>query len=441
MVLPVSRGAQQRTVEISIQRRLVPVPLRWIGAAIQTTLSLAIFAFLAMRRPSLGTAALVWYGCGLVYGNPIIGMFGWLPDPAFAIFALALLIATTDFPVFALLLFITRFPKVPTGGAALVRRRVGDAIVAVAAVACVAVFVLEPIPFFWDTAHVSLDLAATVAVLGFTVAAYASAVGEERQRIGWVLVGVVISEMAYFIAQFFNVLWPIAESDLIQAWLSLPGIALPIALGYAIARHRVLDLGFALNRAAVFTATTAVVVGVFSALQWSANTLLVGIARVHTFVIQLAIAIIVFYVVRAARTRTERVISHVFFAKRRQRIDTILRLIRELDNVVDVSELPALVTNRLRVVEIEATLTFFSEGQLPVGAVPFEIKVRGRAQGRLLCVPPINEGDFAPDESAALTELAKSIGIAREELTAKRLELEVSQLRAEIAGLRGVIPS
>jgi len=441
MVLPVSHGAQQRIVEISVQRRSVPVPLRWIGAAIETTVSLAIFAFLAMRRPSLGTAALVWYGCGLVYGNPIIGMFGWLPDPAFAIFGLTFLIATTDFPVFALLLFITRFPKVPTGGAAIVRRRVGDAIVAVAAVACVAVFVLEPIPFFWDTAHVALDLAATIAVLAFTVAAYASAIGEERQRIGWVLVGVVISEMAYFIAQFFNVMLPIPESDLIQAWLSLPGIALPIALAYAIVRHRVLDLGFALNRAAVFTATTAVVVGVFSALQWSANTLLVGMTRVHTFAIQLVIAIIVFFVVRAARTRTEHMISQVFFAKRRQRIDTILRLIGELDTVIDVSELPALVGDRLRVVEIEATLAFLGEGELPAGAVPFEIKVRGHTQGRLLCVPPINEGDFAPDESAVLTELAKSIGIVREELAAERLQREVTQLRVEIAGLRAATPS
>jgi len=248
----------------------------------------------------------------------------------------------------------------------------------------------------------------TLLMIGGLASSAGRARGVERRRIGWILVTMTVA-FAPWVA--YESLAALGFVDHPWAWIGFTTLVLPFGFGYAMLRHNLVDLGFALNRAAVFAATTALLVGLFGALQWGADQLLVRATGAQDFVVQLTIAVVVLYVVRALRTWTDSFVAHIFFAARRRRIDAILALAHDLDAVDDPEAIAPLVTERLRAgANVEATLT---SGAAASGGVAFPLTVRGRTAGALVCVPPPADGDFAPDERAALAALASQIAIAQ----------------------------
>jgi hypothetical protein len=327
-----------------------------------------IFAFLLLRRPSRATIALFFYGCNSLDISSVLHELAFLPDRAFVGLGLFMDSAFVDFPAFVLIVFLTRFPERPASATARLRMRIGDAIVAAAAVSCTAVAFLERSPLSWASAHEVLGVAGTVAALVFAFLAYRAADGESRQRIGWVLAGLVVSDVANLafeaIDNYFQLaidgVWAVAAFDLLT-------LALPISLCYAIVRHRVLDIGFALNRVVVFTTTSAILIGVFGGLQWLANAKLQQATLAQGFVIQFAIAVALLYVFRYARTWTEAVISTWLF----------------LDDVADAEDIAPFVVDRLAQLGMDASIAFAGDVSFRtedrIAALP--LTVRGRVYG------------------------------------------------------------
>lgn len=442
LIVPV----QRRSSVVSVTLHLAPNPewhTAWpayVASAIVATLAVGLFAVLLLRRPSLATAALFFYGCGSVDVQPILRELGGLPDWAFTGIGLLIVSAFYEFPLFVLIVFLTRFPTVPVAGAARLRMRIGDGVVAAGGLAAVVLALTEPLPLGWNVAHAWLGVVGTIATLAFAALAYRSATGEVRQRIGWVLVGLVATDLAYLVGVLET---PIALSlgrltPLIirifywaQAASSIANLTLPIALTYAIVRHRVLDLGFALNRAAVFTATSLALFGLFGGLQWAANDALQRATRAQGFAIQLGIAVIILLAVRAVRTRAEALVSGWLFAGRRRRITGIAALANEVDEAATSELLGVLVVERLASLGIGAAIELRARHgpALNSAAVPFRLTVRGREIGVLWTAPPSSEGDFAPDESQALAGLANRVALAATDLRAEGLAAENATLR------------
>jgi hypothetical protein len=243
---------------------------------------------------------------------------------------------------------------------------------------------------------------------------------------------------------------------------------LPAGFGYAMLRNQIVDLGFALNRAAVFAATTALLVGLFGALQWGADRLLVQATGAQNFAVQMTIAVVVLYAVRAMRSKTDELVARLFFAARRRRIEAIRTLAREVDAVEQPDALAAFVIDRLRTgASIDAALYVEAEdafvraaGSLgpasvardaptvialralleavPIradselgGAIAFPLAVRGHLRGGLVCALPSGDDDFAPDECEALAQLAVRVGIARDDLFAAAMRRENAALVRE----------
>jgi hypothetical protein len=258
------------------------------------------------------------------------------------------------------------------------------------------------------------------------------------------------------------------------ALLGFTGLALPFGFGYAMLRHRVVDLGFALNRAAVFAATTALLVGLFGALQWGADQLLVQATRAQGFAVQMAIAVIVLYAVRMLRTRADALVARLFFAKRQRRIAAIRALGRAIEAVESPASLAPYVVEQLHadtaiesslyveadeafvrgagergpaqvsrdnptVIALRATgapVAIRAESDL-IGAIAFPLAVRGRLRGALVCELPSQDEDFAPDERQALTDLAARVCVVREDLLAEQLRAELGEARAALSRLTG----
>jgi hypothetical protein len=310
---------------------------------------------------------------------------------------------------------------------------------------------------------VSWSLLAALVIVGL-IGSFRVARGADRQRIGWILATLTAAFLPWMI---FEPLAGLGVMPLPQ-WLAYTTVIVPFGLAYATLRHRCIDLGFALNRAAVFAATTALLVGLFGALQWGADQLLSRATGRENFVAQMAIAVVVLYVVRALRSQTDSFVARVFFAARRKRIDAIYALARQVDAVERPETLAPFVVEALgaiaatgvsvyveaedayvraagslgpasvardapTVIGLRATLepVPIRTGSDLAGAIAFPLAVRARLRGALVCGLPAGDDEFAPDECEALMRLATRMAIARDDLLAQALRLRVEVLERE----------
>lgn len=279
--LRLQRNGEVRNVTIYAEPRPSPSPPDFVFAALlAATVTLLIIAVVVARRPSLATVALVIYGAGAAQSFPFIALFTGLPDPLFGAFAVFVNVVVAQMPLFALLIFIVRFPTDPQTASARKTAFAAGVIFWIAAAIFTVQLILEPMAFVsWNAFDVWSTIVPLVIVLGFTANAYQKASGEDRRRVAWVLVGLAVAAVAYTIFDFvdFGTLaagQSFAKVQTLQDIATLAQAALPVALGYSILRHRVLDIGFALNRTVVYGVMTAIVLIVVSFVDWLTSRLL-----------------------------------------------------------------------------------------------------------------------------------------------------------------------
>jgi hypothetical protein len=105
------------------------------------------------------------------------------------------------------------------------------------------------------------------------VAAYWSSVADQRQRLKWVIFAFIASYLERAIvsyAEFTPGLWPPAWSGagFSPDVLSIVNILVPVAVAYAVLKHRVLDINFVFSRALVYGIITSLVVGAFALIDF-----------------------------------------------------------------------------------------------------------------------------------------------------------------------------
>ncbi|HEY1975769.1 MAG TPA: GAF domain-containing protein [Candidatus Baltobacteraceae bacterium] len=277
ITLPIVRNGQRQLVTIVAGPRAGTSRLSGWSFLLGGSIALLIVALIAWRKPSTATAALVLYGMGSCTTGGVVAQFSWLRDPWYAIVAIFVVTAFSTLPVAALLPFIVRFPRPPETHPGRIRLRVADGLFWAAAVLCLFEALYEPVLYAsWFAFDTAMTMGLMALVLAFAVMAYRDAGGEDRRRIGWVLTGLIISAAGY---TAFNTM----DTFMVGGWIApfaaiaatqLLQCALPLALGYAVLRHRVLDIGFALNRTMVYGVITAMVVVVVSLVDWLSSRLI-----------------------------------------------------------------------------------------------------------------------------------------------------------------------
>jgi len=278
------------------------------------TVTLLLIAIIVARRPSVATYALVIFAGGSVTTAAVVAQFSPLPDPIFVCIATLIIAAFSEFPIFILLVFLTRFPSAPTARSARTLMRVGDAIAIAAAAAVVIGTIEEPVLFqSWNTAHNAYGEIGLALTILFAIASYRAATGENRQRIGWVLTGIIISQAALVLYNHFYS----AAGDtaaMIRAVAFAMQTAFPLALAYAILRFRVIDLGFVFNRTLVYAIVTAIVVVAVSFVDWLSSRLIgetrLALATEALVTIALGVAL------NTLHSRIEHLVDRVIFRRR-----------------------------------------------------------------------------------------------------------------------------
>jgi hypothetical protein len=318
----------------------------------------------------------------------------------------------------------------------------------------------DPLPFVaGNAALVSVAAAVVMAALCGLLAIGASR-GVERQRAVWTLVPLA-AFFCFFIVGLIATSSSASYAVTIAVNLvsTLVLLTAPIALTYAALSRRLIDVGFFLNRAAVFTIVSAIVIGAFVLAEWAASVWLASSTRTTSAFIGMLVALGLGISLRYIHGYVERFVDRVFFRKRHEDESALRRFAHEASYISDRS---TLLDRAVRTVQEHtgagdaailvrdgtAAYTFAADGERaqvsendpgivalrawnkPVdlhafadsqmrGEFAFPMISRGNLLGVLICGTKRDGEAYAPDESEALQALAHGVGTALDTLSSQ----------------------
>ncbi len=461
-----------RTVALTA-RRIPRLQWAWLPLLIRLAF-LLVAALLAWRRPEDPAArslvAFLWcYGLAISMGK------GILPTPLLSLIFLQI----ANLVLFLLgagaaAQFAARFPS---GAAQPAPQRLAAIAQVVAVVTACAVIGTEWLPREANT----LSLLAAGFLLAFVLlgvfvlatlfVAYVQGAPSERQRRRWVFLMLGVGLAGPLIDVVVTALF--GYQQVVDDLMLLPLGLLPFGLAYVILRHRVIDIGFVINRAVVYTAVSIIIVAVFTIVETLVGKYVEQISHIGSMAVQLVVALILGFSVRAIHTRVDRIVDAILFRERHMAEAAIRTLAYDASYITDAEVLlsrcvktvqrythargagvwtsqsptyrpthstfkgaedvdendPAVVAMRARRIVVELRET---DSALP-GVLAFPMIARGELLGMLVCGAKVDDETYAPDERDALAALAASVGHALDVIEIRDLRRRLEELtRAQL---------
>lgn len=297
------------------------------------------------------------------------------------------------------------------------------------------------------------------------VAAISAARGRERARVVWasstlgtfftIRMGVIIMEI--FLPGFATQ----HGHRFLQIVINVAVLVAPIGLTYSVLSRRLLDIGFAFNRAVVFSGVSIVTLGTFVFVEWLLNEWLRGASPSTNIIVSALFALALGLSVRFIHLRVEHVADRVLFRKRHEDEQALRIFTHEaayisdkdtlLKRAADVLDLhvgalsvdmalndgngrygtvgeddPAIVRLRAKheILDLHAVATELR------GEFAYHMVARGRLLGALVLGPKRSGESYAPDESSAIAQLALGVAAALYVLSNTREESQTAILNA-----------
>ncbi|HEV2037170.1 MAG TPA: hypothetical protein VGQ96_01075, partial [Candidatus Eremiobacteraceae bacterium] len=287
-------------------------------------------------------------------------------------------------------------------------------------------------------------------ILAFFVAAYGRARGMQRQRIRWVFWAFLISRIGVLIFLLNLALAPpkpLPGAELIS-WVSV--MLFPLGTGYAVLRHRIIDVSFVLNRALLYTVFTTLTVGFFVLLENLLNN--VAVNRGISLAVEILVALGIGLSFHLLRERLHSHINRLLFRRKHNTTVALNRFVEEAPLIESADTLVARASNeiskgmatddvrfyqvngdgyhrldkatssapedvvaaddpafsKLRHTQSYVDLGHVSSALGPVGYA-FPLSVRGENFGALVCGRRVDDETYAPDERDLLRHVAREV--------------------------------
>lgn len=141
---------------------------------------------------------------------------------------------------------------------------------------------------------------------------YRAAQPADRQRLIWMIAGVLLANGTVTL-QVIAILWfwsPGITPHILTV-LRFGSVAAPFIIGYAVLKHRVIDVRFVVNRAVVYTVLIAILVIVFESFSWVIERLLQHTRTVE--ILQMVLAIGLAISLQHSFKHTEAIVNRWFF--------------------------------------------------------------------------------------------------------------------------------
>ena len=289
--------------------------------------------------------------------------------------------------------------------------------------------------------------------------AYRTTQAESRQRVRWLVwgfcpyffgVGLINLVAAFPAGPEWIARYPTSFAVARTAFRFLE-LSLPAALFYGALVRRVVDIGFVLNRVAVYGILSIAMLSVFVLLEYLVSRIFLDTNRTASLLLQLSVALGIGLSVRYLHSAADRLVDRVLFAKRHADEVALRRFAREAEAYSSTSVLLDRTLEKLRdhsdargaaiylagdaAVEIVRTTspefpacidsddellvklrcwndpfdTHDARTAFPDGMV-FPITSRGRFVGALACQTKRDFSAFDPDERESLMQVARGLG-------------------------------
>ena len=319
------------------------------------------------------------------------------------------------------------------------------------------------------------EVYAYAATVYYFARGYAGARGALRGRYALLQIALVLTFSLSAVQTYSFLVLKLARMDPenplydVNVVLSLIG---PLLFAYAILRHRVVDLGFVLNRTLVYGAVSLILLSAFGLIEWAVAHVLTPTGRDQSAVLDAGIAVGVSLMFNRVRDFVERYTERLFFRRWHENEKQLRRLVDEASFITRPERLqaafaaelarftggaavgiyllgtdgllprrpgvrrlptpildpdePLLVTLRAQRREIDATRTATA---LPA-ALALPMLQRSGLLGCVLLGHKPGGDAYRPDETEVLAYAVREIGLDLQALRIDRLERE-SALAAE----------
>jgi two-component system, NarL family, sensor kinase len=281
--------------------------------------------------------------------------------------------------------------------------------------------------------------ALTVAAVAWSY--HASRDREAREKIRWVVFGVMLSGIAGL------ALWGIPGAvfghPLISAhMLGLVGLPGVLALAIAILRHHLFDIDTLLNRTLVYSGLTGLVVGLY--------VLTVGVlgalfqAHRGNLLVALVATGVVAVLFQPLRLRLQRFVDRLLFGERDNPYAVLSRLGRRLETALaPEAVLPAIVETVAQALKLPAASIAIKDGErfllsaeygVPITTpIAFPLVYHSEIVGQLRVSPRAPDEPFTDGDRRLLEDIAHQAGIA---VHATRLTVDLQRSRERLVSAR-----
>jgi hypothetical protein len=193
-----------------------------------------------------------------------------------------------------------------------------------------------------------LSLVTVAIVLGASWCSWRQSSGAEKQRMAWL--GVCFGLLYFWfssddIRDAFGLSWKPAWLPLVK---SMGIMSCYLGLGYAILRHKVFDLGFAINRVLVYSLMSTMLLTLFALTEFGVDKLLHFEGREKNVIFDAAVALGIILTFHRIQHWVNHRVDHVFFHHWQAAAD---RLRHFVERASSISEPEALQTKFMRAVE------------------------------------------------------------------------------------------
>ncbi|HEX8806370.1 MAG TPA: PDZ domain-containing protein, partial [Candidatus Aquilonibacter sp.] len=180
----------------------------------------------------------------------------------------------------------------------------------------------------------------TVAILMIAVLwnSYRSSTGSDRVRVRWVLLTFAVGFSGVLVF-FAGVIMYGGAGGALQ-FAAFTTFVIPFGLAYVILRHRVLDIGFVINRAVVYAGVSVVVVATFVIFEWLVSNFVQANSRASV-ILQLCAALALGLLIRPIHNRVDRWVDDLFFRERHLAEAAVRKFAQEALLVTSESDLIA----------------------------------------------------------------------------------------------------
>jgi hypothetical protein len=318
-------------------------------------------------------------------------------------------------------------------------------------------------PFVWMPGRRVLLLVGCLLTL---LAAVGAARGVERTRVLWTTAAFAPAMVYAALADTIPFLAPTYGTV-----TNVLFILIPVVLTYSLLNRRLVDLGFIVNRAAIFTAASIVLVGAFVLVESLLTDWLRDASHTTNVLFSAGLALVLGFSIRYVHGRMDRFVDEVFFRKRHDDEQAIRAFANDAPYITDASILIERVQSVLErhtdaksvsivlddggryggIGENDPAIVRLRSTHKPVdlhelssqleGEIAYPMIARGHLVGAVVLDARRSGEAYAPDESAAIAHLAHSAGYGLDVLassTHQNGELlgAINALRAELASYK-----